>query len=60
MGFVFKPNLETKDIFENGNELFFERLQWSFGFEFESNMYSNESGCFLLTLLTYSNTSVQK
>jgi hypothetical protein len=47
----FKLDFETKDIFQKWKAMILERLQRRFGFEFESNTNSNESGCFLLALL---------
>jgi hypothetical protein len=43
-------DFETKDIFQKWKARILERLRWRFGFENESNMDSNESGCFLLAL----------
>jgi hypothetical protein len=47
----FKSDFETKDIFKKWKAVILERLRWRFGFEFESNMDSNESGHFVLALL---------
>jgi hypothetical protein len=38
-------------IFKKWKAMILKRLRRSFGFEIESNMDSNESGCFLLALL---------
>jgi hypothetical protein len=46
----FKLDFETKDIFQKWKAMILERPRWSFGHEIESNMDSNESGHFLLTL----------
>jgi hypothetical protein len=47
----FKFDFETNDSFQKWKAMILERPRWSFDFEIESNMGSNESGCFLLTLL---------
>jgi hypothetical protein len=47
----FKSDFEIKDIFQKWKAIILERLRWSFGFKFESNMDLNESGHFLLALL---------
>jgi hypothetical protein len=48
-------------IFQKWKAMILERLRWRFGFQLESNLDSNESGCFLLALLNlkqYSNTKL--
>jgi hypothetical protein len=47
----FKLDFETKDIFQKWKAMILEKPRRSVGFEIESNMDSNKSRRFLLTLL---------